>query len=101
MCVGKTDRAVFETCERDSLVKGMIIITSCFFCVWAAVCSLAHLRSCQSLGSALASVTCELSSKCLPCLSVTETPATSAEVNSLQVLGQGSCSLSFLFLFSV
>lgn len=31
MCIGKTDRAVFEVCERDSLVKSMVIITSFFF----------------------------------------------------------------------
>lgn len=74
MCVGKTDRAVFEACERDSLVKSMIIITSCFstcgllfaaWLTWGCVKGQAQ-HWCQ--------LTCEVSSKCLP--HVTEAPAT-------------------------
>lgn len=29
MCIGKTDTVVLEACERDKLVKGMVIITWC------------------------------------------------------------------------
>lgn len=38
MYIGKTDRAVFEACERDNLVKGMVIA-----CV--------HVGCCLQLGS--------------------------------------------------